>query len=360
MPDNVEPTPAVHATAPAPAPAPSPAPAVSPARPSVGTLLGSALAFTVIYAACFAAIKAGLAFAPPLVFAGLRASIGGLALLGLVAALRRPLLPARREWPGVLLLAALSTTVGFGAMFLSPGRTGAGIASVLGNTQPLFAVVLAAVFLGERATGARLAALGLGTAGATLIAYPALAGADAYGTSGAVLALAASAGTAAGSVVLKRMQARGQLAGRPVGRPAGDSPSAGPAPGGYSSSFPALLVIAAWQLNIGSVPLLAFSWLAERGAPVIWSAEFITLLLSLALVGTSFATALWYWLVQRVEVGRLTMFLFFVPVVGLGIAVFVLGERVGPLELLGAAMAVAGVGAAVWESAHETSAPRSR
>lgn len=322
----------------APAATRSPAPASSPAAPAVGTLAASALAFTAIYAACFAAIKAGLAFAPPLLY-------GGLALLALVAVLRQPLLPLRREWPGVLLLAAVSTTIGFGAMFLSPGRAGAGIASVLGNTQPLFAVVLAAIFLSERVTRARLAALALGMAGVILIAYPALAGADAYGISGAVLALAASAGTAGGSVILKRMQ---------VGRHVEDDPSfGGSTPRGYSGSGPALLVIAAWQLIIGSLPLLALSGLVERGAPMIWSAEFIALLLSLALVGTSFATALWYWLVQRVEVGRLTMFLFFVPVLGLGIAAVILGERVSFLELLGAALAVVGIGATVWESARE-------
>ena len=322
------------------------APVASPAAPSVTILVTSALAFTVIYAACFAAIKAGLVFAPPLLYGGLRALIGGLALLALVAALRRPLLPARRDWPGVLLLAAVSTTIGFGAMFLSPGRTGAGIASVLGNAQPLFAVVLAFIFLSERVTRPRLVALALGTAGATLIAYPALAGADAYGLSGAVLALAASAGTAAGSVVLKRMQIKEETSYEPSGT-------------GRDTGFGhALLVIAAWQLIIGSLPLLALSGLTEGGTPVIWSAEFIALLLSLALVGTSFATALWYWLVQRMEVGRLTMFLFFVPVVGLGIAAFIVGERVSPIELLGAALAVAGIEATVWESARKTPTPQ--
>jgi drug/metabolite transporter (DMT)-like permease len=89
----------------------------------------------------------------------------------------------------LLAIAATSTTIGFGAMFLSPRRTGAGIASVLGNTQPLFVLAFAAFFLGERVGRGKLVALLLGLAGVTLISYPALAGADAYGISGAVLAL---------------------------------------------------------------------------------------------------------------------------------------------------------------------------
>ncbi len=42
---------------------------------------------TLIYAACYALINAGLAFAPPLRFAGLRALIGGVALLSVAWAM---------------------------------------------------------------------------------------------------------------------------------------------------------------------------------------------------------------------------------------------------------------------------------
>lgn len=109
----------------------------------------SVLAFTGIYATCFALIKAGRAFAPPLWLGGRRALSGGGAFLGLLGRA-----PGPRRWqrPGLLALAAFSTTIGFGAGFRSPGRTGAGLAAVLGNMQPLVAVVLAAVFWGERLT----------------------------------------------------------------------------------------------------------------------------------------------------------------------------------------------------------------
>jgi drug/metabolite transporter (DMT)-like permease len=122
---------------------------------------------TIVYALCFSLIKAGLAFAPPLLFGGLRAFIGGVALLGITLALRQPLLSRRTEWGGLFALALASTTLAYGAMFLSPRRTGAGIASVLGNMQPLMTA--------------------------------ALAGPNAYGLSGAALALTASFGASAGN-----------------------------------------------------------------------------------------------------------------------------------------------------------------
>ena len=276
------------------------------------------------YALCFTVIKAGLAFAPPLLFGGLRALIGGVALLGLTIVFRKPFLPPHKSWGGVLAMSLTATTLGYGAMFLSPGRTGAGIASVLGNTQPLLVVVLAAMFLGERMTPGRWITLALGLAGVTLITWQALVTSNAYGLSGAALALAASAGAAVGSVIFKRMQVT-----------------------------TGLLAVTAWQLILGSLPLLAISALTERSMPVIWNFQFVGQLLFLALVGTALVSTAWYWLVQRGQVSHLALFLFLVPVFGLGIAALVFGERVSLLEIVGSLLTVAGIGIAAI-------APRSR
>lgn len=279
----------------------------------LGTIVLSA-----IYALCFAAIKAGLPYAPPLRYGGLRALIAGAALLGLAAVLRRPLVPARRALGGTLALALVATTLGFGAMFLSPGRTGAGIASVLGNTQPLLTIVLAAPLLGERITRRKALALALGLGGVALIAYPALAEPEAYGVAGPVLALAAALGATGGTVIAKRMD---------LGRE--------------------LLTVAAWQLILGSLPLLAASAFVERGVRVAWSGTFVALLLFLALVGTAFANAYWYWLLGRHEAGDLTLFLFFVPLLGLGLATLLFGEAIGLVAGLGVALTLGGIGVAV-------------
>lgn len=273
------------------------------------------LGLTAIYAACFAVIKAGLAFAPPLLFGGLRALIGGVFLLGWMLAVHQPVRPPRQHWGGIFALALTATTLAFGAMFLSPGRTGAGIASVIGNTQPLIVVVLAALFLGEPMTRPKWITLILGLVGVTLISWQSLAGPEAYGISGAALALAASGGAALGSVLFKRMEIT-----------------------------TGLLAVTAWQLILGSLPLLAASAILERNAPVIWSPAFIVELLFLALAGTSFANAVWYWLIERGAVGQLSLFLFLVPVFGVVLAALVFGERVGWLEGLGLALTMAGIG----------------
>jgi drug/metabolite transporter (DMT)-like permease len=274
-----------------------------------------------VYAVCYATIKTGLAFAPPLRFAGLRALIAGATLLAVIPILRQPLLPPRRFWPGLSALAATGTVFGLGAMFLSPGRTGAGIASVLGNTIPLITIPLAAVFLGERVTRAKAAALVLGFIGVSLIAYPAITDPARYGVLGAILPLTAAMGFAAASVLIKRMD---------VGN--------------------ALLPITAWQLLIGAAPLFLLSAWLEGDASIAWTSMFISLLLFLALAGTAFTTVLWYWLLQRDDVGRLSLFLFLVPVLGLAIAVTLFDEAVGGLEAGGVALTIAGIAVVVRES----------
>jgi drug/metabolite transporter (DMT)-like permease len=267
-----------------------------------------------VYALCYVTIKAGLPLAPPLRFAGLRAAVAGAALLLLLAATRSSPLPTRQRWPGILLLAALGA-LSYGAMFLSPSRTGAGIASVLGNTTPLFAILLAAAVLRERITPSKLIALVLGFAGVSLIAYPAITGPSGAGLVGAVLPLLVAVGGATESVVIKRLDVGGDI-----------------------------LRVAGWQLLLGGLSLLALSAWVERDASILWGTRFATLLAFLALVGTAFTTALWYWLLQRDEVGRLSLYLFLVPVLGLGLAAALYGERLGAVEWAGVAVTLVGLG----------------
>lgn len=265
-----------------------------------------ALALAVVYAVCYSAIKAGLAYAPPLHYAGVRAVLAAFALLVVLPVTGRPLAPPRRLWPGVVAIAATGTLLAYAAMFSAPGRTGAGIASVLGNTSPLLTLGLAVPFLGERLTGPKVGALLLGLAGASLIAYPALTDPAHHGAMGALLPLGAAGGFAISSVVVKRINARG-----------------------------AELQVAAWQLLLGGAALLGISTVLEPQAVIRWTAPFVGLLLFLALIGTALTTAVWYWLVQRDDVGRLSIALFFVPAVGLGLGITLFSERLERPQALG-------------------------
>jgi O-acetylserine/cysteine efflux transporter len=265
------------------------------------------LAVVVAYAICFTAIKIGLAYAPPLLFGALRALIGGGAVLVTLWFLKLPLWPERKLWPWILVVAVSATTINYAAMFLSPGRAGAGIASVLGNMQPLFIVIMATIFLGERLLKINLLALILSIIGIILISSPAFFEPTTDALFGSILALVASASAAVGSILMK-----------------------------YLNQPSAVLQVTAWQFIVGSVPLFIFSNAIELpDYSLMMTSEFIAVLLLLALFGTAFGSVAWYSLIQRHEVGQLSLGLFLVPVFGLGIALM-FGEKLGGIEILGA------------------------
>lgn len=170
-----------------------------------------AILLTLIYSLCYVMIKSGLTFAPPLLFGGLRTFIAGTALLGWAFLRHEPVFPAKRNSKGILLLAFVSVTLIFGSMFLSTGLAGAGLTSVLGNSQALFTVALAAMFLGERLSTGKAAATALGLSGVIMISYPALRASNTESALGIGLALTVSTSTAIGNVIVKRMKVRQDL-----------------------------------------------------------------------------------------------------------------------------------------------------
>jgi probable blue pigment (indigoidine) exporter len=276
-------------------------------------------------AACYPAIKLGLDSAPPLRFGGLRTLVGGLALLLVLGIRRKPLWPEGRLARWILPLGLLATTLTYGAMFASPAYTGAGIGSVLGNTQPLIIIVLAALFLGEKFSLSKAVALGLGLGGVTLLALPTLRGQTGDPFLGAILALGSSAAAAVATVLVKRL------------RPGKD-----------------LMALTAWQLVIGSIFLLGFSAVFEPQQTIAWTGGFVGLLLFLALTGTALSTWLWFWLLQRSEAGRLSLYLFLVPVLGLLLSMASFGERLNAWQGGGVALilvAVAVFAFAAWSGA---------
>ncbi|MFN8583043.1 MAG: DMT family transporter [Gemmatimonadaceae bacterium] len=237
--------------------------------------------------------------------------LAGSVLLVLLLMRGERLLPARRLWPVTLVLAVVGGVGGYGAMFHSPLHTDAGIAAVLGNTGPLIVIVLAAAFLRERITLVKITALLVGLLGVALIAFAREV--LARGSSlGIVLPLVAALSASSESVIVK-----GGALGEDV------------------------LRVTAWQFLGASLMLGALSLVGEAGTPITWSPTFVAALLVLAIPGSAFGTALWYWLTQRDEVGRLSLVLFLVPVLGLALGALLFGERVPPTQLLGATLIVA-------------------
>jgi drug/metabolite transporter (DMT)-like permease len=92
----------------------------------------------------------------------------GVAAIYIIAS-RRPL-PSRRDWPAFFLMGLLGLAIYNVALGIGEQRVSAGAASFLINTAPVFSVLLAIVFLGERLTGSGWLGVVISLGGATLIA----------------------------------------------------------------------------------------------------------------------------------------------------------------------------------------------
>ncbi|MFY9152373.1 MAG: DMT family transporter, partial [Prolixibacteraceae bacterium] len=282
------------------------------------SVFGLMLVYTLLAAFCYTAIKAGLEYSPPIRFAGLRTLIGGVSLILLLIVLRKPIFPRRDLIKWIIPVGLISTTITFGFMFSSPEYTGAGIASVLGNSQHLTIIVLAAIFLNEKITLMKITALVLGMTGIIFISAQAFIGENPYAFLGAMLATGTSLGAAVTAVLLKRLK-----------------------PGIDLISF------TGWQLIAGSGPLLAGSFFFESGSSITWSGFFIGLVIFLGLIGTALTEIIWFWLLQKYDASRLSLYLFLIPVFGLLIAFIAFKETLKTLELTGILIVITAIGLSV-------------
>lgn len=129
-----------------------------------------ALAATVVFwASAFAGIRAGLGDYGPGEIALFRFVVASLVLGGL-ALVRRMRLPEWRDLPAVFLAGFLAFTLYHVALNYGEVTVGAGSASVLINTAPVFTALLAVAFLGERLRLLGWAGMAVSFFGAALIA----------------------------------------------------------------------------------------------------------------------------------------------------------------------------------------------
>jgi drug/metabolite transporter (DMT)-like permease len=250
---------------------------------------------------------------PPLAAAGGRLALGGLALLGVLAAAGRPLRP-RVGALTIGWLALTQTVLFYGATFWGIAHAGAGLSAVLANTDPLFVAILAGLVLGERLGASQWVGLAMGLAGAACVVWrgplwpPDLSG-DALVVVGGALAWSV------GTVVASR-----SMRGR-----------ADP------------LALAGWQMTLGGLALMLVSALAREDGPVFGWRE-AGLVVVLAVVGSAAPLALFYMALARAPASEVSAWFFLIPVIGVLSAWPFLGETPSGRLVVG----LAGVSAGLW------------
>ncbi|MGZ4467747.1 MAG: DMT family transporter [Nocardioidaceae bacterium] len=272
--------------------------------------LAAIVLLVLAWGSTFGAVKIGLESAPPLLFAGIRGLVGGVALAVLARVRSGP--PALRgTWHLLGAIMLLNVVLFFGLQHLALSELPSGLAAVLIYLQPVLTGLLAALLLGESLTRSKVAGLLLGFSGIVVVS------AGAFGGNASVLgvgyAVAGAVVWSAGTIAFKQVQDR---------------------------------VDVWWAVAVsflaGSAVLTAAGLLVE-GTHVRWSGEFVLALGYAGLVGTALAWALWFGLVASGEASRASSYIFFVPLVSLLLGAVFLGESLGVSLLAGAALVVLGV-----------------
>lgn len=267
----------------------------------------------IVSSACYVLILRGLESAPPFAFGGFRTILGGATLLVFSRLSGQRILPERRLWKWLPAVALTATTLTFGSMFLSPGFTGAGLASILGNAQPLFIVLIAFIFLGERLSLQQFMAFGLVVIGVVIIILPSFSQSEGALLTGAALALTTSLAAAIGTVIGRHLKLSGSL-----------------------------LAFSAWQLILGGAVLIVLSLLMKEPA-IQWNLEFFGILIFLAVFNSAVISCGWFWLLQQVKAGELAIYLFLIPVLGVLWAYLFRGEELTLSSMMGGILIFSGI-----------------
>jgi drug/metabolite transporter (DMT)-like permease len=290
-------------------------PTEPPTRPNATAYLMIAV-ITVLWGVNFSSLKIAVSEFPPWSFRVLCVVCGATGLLSIAHfAFGHSLLVHRGELGKLTIAALLNITgfqlcVAFGLLLVEAGR-----GAVVAHTMPFWAMIFAAIFLGERLTLARCLGLALGLGGLFI-----LIGKDLIGLGGSPygvgLILCAAISWGAGTVVIKS-----QKWATPV------------------------IILTGWQFILGGVPILIGMLIFEMNVeyqPLSINA-WIAVIYS-AFIPMIVCHLLWYTLIGMLPTTIAAISTLAIPIVGVYCSAILLGEQVGTREWISLVLVVFALG----------------
>ena len=260
-------------------------------------------------------IKQAVALMPPLWAAVIRTGGAATCLILLQLARRRLTWPARGDLPVLASSALAQMALPNAVINLALQLVPAGRSAVMVYTIPLWAIPIAALWLGEAITVARMAGLALGVGGLLLLFNPAsFDWSNGSAVLGNGLLMTAALATAGPIVHMRKHRWRGS-------------------PGD----------LAPWQCAIAAAALLPLAWGLEGTPSIAWSPRLVLLLAYATLPCTAFAFWALTWISKELPAMTTSLGLLGVPLVGVTSASLALGERLTPTLLGALALIAAGV-----------------
>jgi len=275
------------------------------------------LALSVLWGGSFLFIKVAAAEIPPLTLVLLRVSLAAAALFAALRLTGGRLPLGRDALAAFAVMSLLNNVVPFTLIVWGTARIDAGLAAILNAATPLSTAVAAHLLTGdEKLTTARAAGVGIGLCGVA-----AIVGAEALGGLGGDVAAQAA-------IVLATVSyGFAAIFGRRFRR-MGVAPTA----------------TAAGQLAASTLLLLPAALVVDRPwtlpAP---SAEAAGAVVGLALLSTALAYVLYFRVLAAAGATAASLVTLMIPASALLLGAVLLGERPGPLDLLGLGLIAAGL-----------------
>ncbi|PZM13661.1 DMT family transporter [Rhizobium tubonense] len=252
---------------------------------------------------------------PPFTLVFLRLSIAAIALHLHIAGRLDIYRLLRSHWPQFLLLGLINNAVPHALIFLGETEIGAGLASVLNATTPIWTVIIAHYLTeDEKPTAAKLLGCLVGLVGTMVLVGPAMMVANGAPLWALLVPILAAVSYGFAAIYSKRFKGM-------------------PAP-----------VIAAGQLTGSSMIMLPVSLIADRpwtlAVPSVGS---FAAIVALALVSTAFAYILYFRIMALAGATNASLVTLLVPPGAILLGAVFLGERLGATDIAGMLLIAVGL-----------------
>ncbi|ANU17215.1 hypothetical protein BBI11_09380 [Planococcus maritimus] len=276
---------------------------------------------TSLMGSSFAVGKIGLEHVSPLLLVGIRFTIAGSLMALFVKLFRRKHPKTVSEWLRVFLIGFFQTAGVMGCIFLSLRTITAGESAILTFTNPLLVVLFGTLALGIRYRIVQWGGVLLGFFGVFITM-----GSQVNMEIGTLFGFGSAISWAVGTLLIKQWGIRLDT-----------------------------WVLTAYQMLFGGLILLVASSLLETPTLAI-NPESLFIIFWLSIPASIIQFAIWFFLLQNGNPGKVSAFLFLAPFFGVLTGWLLLGERVGISLVIGGALIFLGIFLVNWPEKRQEAA----
>jgi drug/metabolite transporter (DMT)-like permease len=213
---------------------------------------------------------------------------------------------SRKAWPKITMLGLLMTTGQYGLIYIGLSNTTGINASILASAYVFFNVILSALLVsGERLTLIKVVGVLLGTVGVAVVFLPGSGGLSPFTWKGDGLILAAELSISLGSVYFKKMH-----------------------------EDISVVMLTSLQMIIGAMFLVVPAVIVKGFFPFEISTKGLLIIGYLSML-SAVAFSLWNQIIRHNSMGKVSIYLFLIPIFGVILSVLLLREPLSINSLIG-------------------------